>query len=282
MSKLVNQTQFGKKGDALQACFASLLGLQLSDVPNFILEPDYLQAIQTYLRKRGLGFLKVSFDESVRKGFGTLPFNLQGVPCIVVGISPLGGIRQCCVGVANTTNQISVLHDPHPDTDGFVEGSGPIWAGFFVSRLHPPPFASRVLQTEFGTKGNALQACFASLLGRKMADIPNFIQEDDYMQAIQAYLRPRFLGFLKISFDEDAEKLPFKLDGVPCVVAGKSPRGSHRHCCLGNVKTDSAGSCKVFVSHDPHPDGTGIDSAPVWAGFLVSLQPATAIVKSQL
>ena len=36
----MNQTEFGTKGDALQACFASLLGEELSAAPNSILEAD--------------------------------------------------------------------------------------------------------------------------------------------------------------------------------------------------------------------------------------------------
>ena len=56
----VNQTAFGRKGDALQACFASLLDLPLERVPNFILEPDYLATIQAFLQPLGLVFVKVS------------------------------------------------------------------------------------------------------------------------------------------------------------------------------------------------------------------------------
>ena len=48
----VNQTAFGRKGDALQACFASLLDLDMDEVPNFILEPDYMAAIQSFLLPR--------------------------------------------------------------------------------------------------------------------------------------------------------------------------------------------------------------------------------------
>ena len=48
----MNQTAFGRKGDALQACFASLLDLDMDDVPNFILEQDYMAAIQSFLLPR--------------------------------------------------------------------------------------------------------------------------------------------------------------------------------------------------------------------------------------
>ena len=77
-----------------------------------------------------------------------------------------------------------------------------------------PP--SKVNQTTFGRKGDALQACFASLLDVPMADVPDFLAEPDYVAAIQAYLRPRDLAFVRLDFDGGAA--PFAVDGVPCVV----------------------------------------------------------------
>ena len=73
----VNQTTFGRKGDALQACFASLLDVPMADVPNFLAEPDYVAAIQAYLRPRDLAFVRLDFDN------GAAPFAVDGVPCVV-------------------------------------------------------------------------------------------------------------------------------------------------------------------------------------------------------
>jgi molybdopterin-biosynthesis enzyme MoeA-like protein len=147
----VNQTQFGRKGDALQACFASLLDLPLAAVPNFIAQPDYMLAIQAFLAPRNLGFLKVDLRENGHsEGHRVIPFKLDGALCVVVGTSPVGGIRQCCVGVAKLLTAadraaaeaegraavecvVEVVHDPHPETHGFVEGEPLVWAGFLVA-----------------------------------------------------------------------------------------------------------------------------------------------------
>ena len=58
---------------------------------------------------------------------GAIPFAMGNVPCVVVGTSPMeGGIRQCCVGVTRLAEDgectVEVVHDPHPEADGFVEG----------------------------------------------------------------------------------------------------------------------------------------------------------------
>jgi hypothetical protein len=191
--KRVNQTIFGAKGNALQACFASLLGLGLNQVPSFILKTDYMDAIQTFLRPFGMAFLKVSMA-SLMSNADSLS-NIEGLQCAVVGVNSLGGVRQCCVGVvkntvrAHTCNAYQVIHDPHPKSDG-ISGEA-IWAGFFVSLLPSvnctrevpaaPTLAvsmqmSRVQQTDFGTsRGNALQACFASLMNMKHQTMLNFI-----------------------------------------------------------------------------------------------------------
>ena len=177
----VNQTIFGVKGNALQACFASLLGLGLNQVPNFILKPDYMDAIQTFLRPFGMAFLKVSMA-TLMSNADSLS-NVEGLQYVVVDVSPVGGVRQCCVGVI-------VIHDPHPQSDG-ISREGGIWAGFFVSLLPsvnctcevpaaPTPAVSMqmscVQQTDFRTsRGNALQACFASLMNMKLESVPNFI-----------------------------------------------------------------------------------------------------------
>ena len=56
----VQQTDFThSKGNALQACFASMFRLELAEVPNFILHPDgYMTAIDAWLCSKGLSCYK--------------------------------------------------------------------------------------------------------------------------------------------------------------------------------------------------------------------------------
>ncbi|KAF0756507.1 hypothetical protein AaE_004600 [Aphanomyces astaci] len=77
-----------------------------------------------------------------------------------------------------------------------------------------PPLR-RVLQTDFtAEKGNALQACFASLYGLDLDDVPNFIADPrGYLDAINSwlasrdYLSMKQLSILALSFSCDAALL---------------------------------------------------------------------------
>ena len=109
-------------GNALQACVASILDLELEQVPNFIQAGDYSKAIASFLRPRGMAFLKLSLDG------GKLPFPVDNPLCVVTGGSPRGGFRHAVVGRAKGQT-IEILHDPHPSADGIVVPY--LWAGFF-------------------------------------------------------------------------------------------------------------------------------------------------------
>eukprot|EP00667_Euglena_gracilis_P029413 EG_transcript_38921 len=128
-----------------------------------------------------------------------------------------------------------------------------------------------VLQTDFspGT-GNALQACVATVLSLPLADVPNFIAAPDYLAALQEFLRPHRLAFLKVSLTPEG-RLLFPLPGAQpvCLLTGKSPRGDHKHVVVAQVVDGSS----FQTLHDPHPDGRGLDGALAWAGFFVALCP---------
>lgn len=128
----------------------------------------------------------------------------------------------------------------------------------------------QVYQTDFtANKGNALQACVASILGLPLEEVPNFIEDPNgYERGINSFLEARSMGFIKLPLTTPAElKYPCSAAGLYCIVAGMSPRGSHKHCVVCQVCNDKF----VFV-HDPHPDGNMITTME-WAGFLVSTQP---------
>src|SRR5690349_13210188 len=67
----VHQTDFtASKGNALQACIATVLGLTLEDIPNFMLLPgDMYVNVRCFLSNFDLGFMKIMLDAN-----GRLPF----------------------------------------------------------------------------------------------------------------------------------------------------------------------------------------------------------------
>lgn len=109
----------------------------------------------------------------------------------------------------------------------------------------------RILQTEFGPRGNCQSACLAMLLAVPLSDVPNFaaIAEehgDNAASAAQAnWLAARGWGLLTIV---PWRALPWPPAHGWYIAGGISPRG-HRHAVIFK---DGA------LWHDPHPEGGGI------------------------
>mmetsp|Transcript_13599 Transcript_13599/g.15482 ORF Transcript_13599/g.15482 Transcript_13599/m.15482 type:complete len:132 (-) Transcript_13599:1106-1501(-) len=117
-------------------------------------------------------------------------------------------------------------------------------------------------------KGNALQVAVATLLGLEdLEKIPNFIEaKEGYLSSIQNYLQPLGKTFLKVDLHDG--RLKYQCFGKPkCILAGKSPRGSHKHCVVGMLKDDGT---SFMLSHDPHPSDAGLEDHQ-WAGFILEL-----------
>mmetsp|Transcript_64937 Transcript_64937/g.154935 ORF Transcript_64937/g.154935 Transcript_64937/m.154935 type:complete len:137 (+) Transcript_64937:149-559(+) len=129
-----------------------------------------------------------------------------------------------------------------------------------------------VLQNDFspGT-GNALQACVASVMELPLNAVPNFITDADPYAALHRFSAEKGLGFFKVETTDGALPFPPSTPDkqVFCILAGKSPRGDHKHAVVGVAKGRSL-ECLA----DPHPDATMLEGAPVWAGFFVSLDPS--------
>ena len=113
-------------GNALQACVASILGENIDSVPNFVKAPDYLKALQQWLKSRRLSLLKIELQN------GRLRYATPGSLCILAGRSPRGNFRHAVVGLCLESGEFQVAFDPHPDGRGLV--GLPIWAGFFVAQ----------------------------------------------------------------------------------------------------------------------------------------------------
>jgi len=114
-------------GNALQACVASLLGLPLEAVPNFVATTDYWAAMRAHAASVGpLTLLKLSLDD------GALPFACSpGTLCVARGASPRGPHGHVIVAaVAPDGRHLEEVHDPWPDGGGLA---GPAaWAAFYV------------------------------------------------------------------------------------------------------------------------------------------------------
>jgi hypothetical protein len=127
---------------------------------------------------------------------------------------------------------------------------------------------SKVYQTDFSAgKGNALQACIASILEHPLDLVPNFIESPDgYHRAIHDYLSKNGGHTLVKTLLPNGE-MDFESFGEPLVLAaGKSPRGDHKHVMVGKIIGK-----QIVMAHDPHPHGTGLDGKPQWVGFIVKL-----------
>lgn len=103
----IDQTVFGPKGNCQSACLAMLLGLPLSEVPNFNDYADYNGAMQEFLAHRGYTILTFPITDvelrAFQKGFA-----------IVGGMSPRGRLH------AVLFRDGELWHDPHPDRGGVV------------------------------------------------------------------------------------------------------------------------------------------------------------------
>jgi hypothetical protein len=113
-------------GNALQACAASILGLPLNLVPNFVVEVDHWDAMLRFAALRGLTLIKVNLDG------GLLPHKTRpGTLCIARGSSPRGNHAHVTVAMVTCDGRaLELAHDPHPTGDGLA--GEPSWAAFFV------------------------------------------------------------------------------------------------------------------------------------------------------
>jgi len=133
-----------------------------------------------------------------------------------------------------------------------------------------------VLQDDFRPgRGNALQACVASLFGLELQDVPNFVTlPEGYEASIRAFCDVRRVAFEKMSLHD----IPEAYDGRMCILRGKSPRGDFGHvvvarfvgACdtsLHKMLLTDAGAFRLV--HDPHPSCEFLDEgeACAWAMF---------------
>ena len=140
-----------------------------------------------------------------------------------------------------------------------------------------------IKQTKFGpVEGNCFAACIASLLELPIeevnigpADAPNWLEN------LQAYLKPKNLFFLEVRIDVAVKYPLYEMNGIYCVMSGRSPRTfeGHKdvnHCVVGRIDSNSQDGFVVYsYIHDPHPDKTFLKPDTLWGlGFLIALDPS--------
>jgi hypothetical protein len=108
--KFVMQTQFfskaeGTHGNCQQAVIASMLDLDIDEVPNFIEQDYFWHSVKQFLASKGLQ------QESV---FRELHDTIEG-PYLVYGPSSRGILH------AVIYQNGKLLHDPHPSGEGVLE-----------------------------------------------------------------------------------------------------------------------------------------------------------------
>jgi hypothetical protein len=103
-------------------------------------------------------------------------------------------------------------------------------------------------QSRTGKNGRCFQACLASILEIKEADVPEFATDDLFLSQTQDFLKQFNLYYIQVDIDSPGLKQAFKNGPVYHTIEGKSPRG-HLHAVVG---------LNGQMAWDPHPqDGTG-------------------------
>ena len=118
-------------------------------------------------------------------------------------------------------------------------------------------------------RGNALQAATASIFGLPLEDVPNFIEmPNGYEAAIRDFCQAGGSNPIKITIANIFEHIAAHSDyrGEICILRGKSPRGDFGHVVVARQSGDG-----FEMIHDPHPEGTFLDSSEDfgWCMFFV-------------
>ncbi len=117
------------KGNALQAAVASIFGLDLSNVPNFIEMPKgYEAAIHTFCHGRGSNCFKIKLGSD---GGSEILSKYNGKLCILRGKSPRGDFGHVVVA-KREEGAFQMMHDPHPEETFLDEVEGFGWCMFFT------------------------------------------------------------------------------------------------------------------------------------------------------
>jgi hypothetical protein len=141
------------RGNALQAAVASIFGLELANVPNFVELPEgYESAIQCFCRDRDRASIKIKLtgEEEGNSNNSCVSEQYDGQLCVLRGKSTRGDFGHVVVArrrkiggdddgndennytKSKTIGGFEMIHDPHPDETFLDETEKFGWCMFFV------------------------------------------------------------------------------------------------------------------------------------------------------
>ena len=124
--KKIYQTKYGKHGNCQSATLATLLGLEIDDVPYFFEGIDlenmtelessrmFVDNINDFLRTKGYQLIMLGQDSPHTEWVEEISRELKGVKLLVGGMSPRGFMHS----VIYLDGKL--WHDPHPDGHGVI------------------------------------------------------------------------------------------------------------------------------------------------------------------
>lgn len=131
--KEVYQTIIDKdKGNCLSAALASILELDIEEVPNFVwhFKNSFDGAVQLWLRARGFAWLRIRMPKKIATGDDIRWHSIPEVLCLATGKSPRGDYYHTVVGRIAGGHNFELIHDPHPDGAG-LDGQ-PVCVEFLI------------------------------------------------------------------------------------------------------------------------------------------------------
>lgn len=123
-------------------------------------------------------------------------------------------------------------------------------------------------QTKFGTDGNCMSACFASILGVPIEEVPDPAElhksGKNWLRVLNQWLAKFDLAYMEVRVDAIDYFFP---QGYH-LIGGQSHRGTEG----GHSVVGFAGK----MVHDPHPDKSGLTKVEDY-GFLVALSTRASL-----
>ena len=122
-----------------------------------------------------------------------------------------------------------------------------------------------MIPVDMATENDCMRACVASLLGLRLADVPDFGDDDDQEWAVREWLtREHGLYTVYLNAESRGQWASFGWH----MACGKAVGGCEHHAVV---------AYNGVVVHDPHPDRLGLASIDTYI-LLVPMVPMRCVV----